>query len=41
VTVAKPLPVEDDPTLLEKIEDNAADPQRIQTVRGIGHRFEG
>ncbi len=27
--------------LREKIEDDAANPQRIQTVRGIGYRFEG
>jgi DNA-binding response OmpR family regulator len=27
--------------LREKIEEDAANPQRIQTVRGIGYRFEG
>lgn len=27
--------------LREKIEDDAANPMRIQTVRGIGYRFEG
>lgn len=27
--------------LREKVEENPADPQRIQTVRGIGYRFEG
>ena len=27
--------------LREKIEDDAAKPQRIQTVRGVGYRFEG
>ncbi len=27
--------------LREKIEEDPADPQRIQTVRGIGYRFEG
>jgi DNA-binding response OmpR family regulator len=27
--------------LREKIEDDAADPQRIVTVRGVGYRFEG
>ena len=27
--------------LREKIEDNASDPHRIVTVRGVGYRFEG
>lgn len=27
--------------LREKIEDDPADPRRIETVRGIGYRFEG
>ena len=26
--------------LREKIEDDAADPKRIVTVRGVGYRFE-
>jgi DNA-binding response OmpR family regulator len=27
--------------LREKIEDDASNPRRIVTVRGVGYRFEG
>ncbi|MEK7325520.1 MAG: helix-turn-helix domain-containing protein, partial [Chloroflexota bacterium] len=27
--------------LREKIEDDASQPKRITTVRGVGYRFEG